>query len=412
MTRLKKRFAWGLPILVLAVVLAVVLLSGTVSGAPTTLSTTSVPGGGVTSAFDVKAADLGYFDAATPTISSPSAIVVNMSTGRVLFSKKADTHRPMASTTKIMTATIALQSVPLDQKVTISHDAAVAWDEKPFLKEGDVLTVEQLLSCMLVHSSNGSAIALAQAVAGSTDAFVVKMNAKAQELGMTNTHYMNPNGLDTAGHYSTAADISVLARYAMQNAEFRKLVSQKSYTLVIPGRSEPTVFDSTNKLMLRASWVNGIKTGLTPKADQCLVASGTKDGVTMVSVILGQPVTNVCWDESQSLLEYGLAQYKHVTFLKSGVTVAEAAIPYSSEKLHLITKSGLEMDLFKGDEVAASVRIDKQLTLPVRAGQKCGTIILSMRGQTVASVDLVSDKSVGKITLGTKISSLWHRLAD
>jgi D-alanyl-D-alanine carboxypeptidase len=305
---------------------------------------------------------------------------------------------------------ITLQSVPLDQKVTISHDAAVAWDETPFLKEGDVLTVEQLLSCMLVHSSNGSAVALAQGVAGSTDAFVVKMNAKAQELGMANTHYVNPNGLDTAGHYSTATDISVLARYAMQSAEFRKLVSQKSYTLVVPGRA-PVVFDSTNKLMLRAGWVNGIKTGLTPKANQCLVVSGTKDGVTMVSVVLGQPVTNVCWDESQSLLEYGLAQYKHVTFLKSGVTVAEAAIPYSNEKLDLVTRTSLEMDLFKEDEVAASVKIDKQLTLPVRAGQKCGTIVLSMRGQIVGSVDLVADTSVGKITLGTKISHLWHRLA-
>lgn len=412
MTRLKKRFAWGLPILVLAVVLAVVLLSGTVSGAPTTVSTTVVSSGGVTSAFSVKAADLGYFDTGTPTISSPSAIVVNMSTGRVLFSKKADKRRPMASTTKIMTATITLQSVPLDKKVTISHDAAVAWDEKPFLREGDVLTVEQLLSCMLVHSSNGSAIALAQAVAGSTEAFVAKMNAKAEELGMSDTHYMNPNGLDTDGHYSTAANISVLARYAMQNAEFRKLVSQKSYTLVIPGRTEPIVFDSTNKLMLRADWVNGIKTGLTPKADQCLVASGTKDGVTMVSVVLGQPSTDVCWDESQSLLEYGLSQYKHVTFLKSGVTVAEATVPYSSEKLHLVTKGSLEMDLFKEDEVAASVRIDKQLTLPVRAGQKFGTIVLSMRGQTVGSVDLIADKSVGEITLRTKISNLWHRLAD
>jgi D-alanyl-D-alanine carboxypeptidase len=240
MMRLRMRPGWVSPILVfVAAVVVLLVLGGTARSATTTLSTESstlpadsVPGGTATASpaspndemggqllegqsrevFAVKASTLGDFSSAVPSISSPEAIVVSMSTGRVLYSKKADTRRPMASTTKIMTAILSLESLPLDQQVTISQTAAQTPEVKAFLRTGDVLTVEQLLYCLLVHSSNAAAVALAETVDGSVAAFAERMNAKAAELGMDNTHFVNPNGLDAAGHYSTASDMAKVGR--------------------------------------------------------------------------------------------------------------------------------------------------------------------------------------------------------
>ncbi len=429
MKRVRTRLGWAVPILVLvAVVVMLSALVGTAGGATTTLSTTSATlpagslpegsatpaagtsSGGSTEVFNVKASDLGDFTGKAPSLTSPAAIVLNMSTGRVLYSKKADVRRPMASTTKIMTAVLTLETVPLDQQVTISQTAAQTPEVKSFLKKGDVLTVEQLLYSMLVHSSNASAVALAEAVAGSSDAFAERMNAKAAELGMEDTHFINPNGLDATGHYSTPSDMAKLGLYAMKIAEFRKIVSTKNYTLDIPGHSQSLTFENTNKLMVRSNWVVGVKTGLTPKADQCLVAAGTKNGVSILSVVLGQPSTSVCWDESEALLEYGLSQYKHVQLLPAGVAVAEAGVPYQLDgKIRLVTQRKLEMDLYKDDDVTASVHLDKQLTLPVQAGETYGRVVLTIGDKTVGSVDLVADKSYPQITLGTKMAYAWHR---
>lgn len=422
MTRKMMRPGWALPILVLMVVCIVVAFSSTASGTTTTLSNTTISlatqsgasgssTGSTTSVFTVKAADLGYFETQAPAITSPSAIVENLSTGRVLYSKNANKRRPMASTTKIMTAILSLESLPLDQKVTISDEVARTTEEKVFLKSGDVLTVRQLLFTMMIHSSNSCAVALAETVGGGdVGAFVEKMNAKAKLLGMNDTNYVNPNGLDTTGHYSTASDMAILARYAMKNATFRQIVNTRSYTLEIPGHDEPLVFENTNKLLMRADWVNGVKTGLTPRANQCLVATGTKNGVTILSVILGQPATKVCWDESESLLTYGLAQYRHATLLNADTPVAEATLSAGGQKVRLVTSQKLDMDLFKEDIVAVSVKIDRQLVIPVSAGDKFGTVVLSVNGQQVGSVSLVADKSVGKQTLGTKLANFWRRI--
>jgi D-alanyl-D-alanine carboxypeptidase (penicillin-binding protein 5/6) len=170
------------------------------------------------------------------------------------------------------------------------------------------------------------------------------------------------------------------------------------------------VFESTNKLMLRTSWVTGVKTGLTPRADQCLVASGTKDGVSILAVVLGQPSTSVCWDESEALLNYGFSQYRHVTLLDAGTAVAQAEVPYQVDgKIQLVTEQKLEMDLYKEDDVTASVRLDRELTLPVQAGDEFGQVVLTMGNATVGSVTLVADKSYGETKLGTKIAYAWDR---
>ncbi|NLO28369.1 MAG: D-alanyl-D-alanine carboxypeptidase [Actinobacteria bacterium] len=404
---------WGrlYPFVAFLALLAVMasVLAGAAQGSTTT--TALEPVEREATSLTVHARDLGDFPGAAPSIQSPSAIVVNTSSGRVLYEKNAAERRPMASTTKIMTAVLVLERMDMAGSVSISEKAAATIETKPWLKAGDELTVEELLYSLLVHSANSAAVALAEACSGDVETFVAEMNVKAAELGMQDTSFMNPNGLDKQGHYSTVADLAVLACYAMQNRVFRTMVATKEYTLSLPGRDAPMIFENTNKLLGKSDWVDGIKTGLTPKAKQCLVASGMKDGVSAISVILGQPSSNVCWEESQALLEYGLSQYRHVTLIGKGVPVAEATIPYRvDERLRLITANAVELELYKDDSVTASVTLDEALALPVTAGEPFGVITLSVEGEEVGSVDLVADRSFSRATLGAKIVYYFQRL--
>ena len=423
----RARPRWLSPLLVLVVVAVVVLsvTAGVARGDTTTTLTASPSGlatgdaGGLSPAGDVttltdfalKATDLGVFSSEAPAIKSPAAIVINAATGRVLYEWDANERRPMASTTKIMTAILILENLPLDQEVTVSAKAGQTPEPKALLREGDVVTVEQLMYALLIRSSNGAAVALAEALDGDVETFAERMNARAEQLGMADTHFVNPNGLDADGHYSTAADMAKVAQYAMKNEKFREFVSTPAYSLELPGRSEPVELKNTNKLLGRVDWVTGIKTGLTPRADQCLVASATRDGVSVISVVLGQPSSEVCWDESQTLLDYGLGQFRHVTFMEEGTVVAESQVPYQTEgALHLVTDGTLETDLYKDDEVTTSVKLDRALVLPVEAGEEFGEVVLSVDGETVGTVALVADRSLDKITLGAKVAYFWERV--
>ncbi len=398
------------PLLIFAVVLAVAVVALSTVALGETAETTALSPT-QTTVFTVSATDLGEYADDPPSIKSPAAILVHVDSGKVLYERHADKQLRMASTTKIMTAILILENMDLSTPVTVSAKAAQTVEPKTWLREGDVLTVEQLLYALTVRSANSAAVALAEACSGSVDRFADLMNQKAAELGMNDTHFVNPNGLDADGHYSTAADMALVARYAMKNEKFRELVSTETYSVELPGRSEPIVFKNTNKLLGEVSWVTGIKTGLTPKAEQCFVGSASKNGISVISVILGQPASSVCWDESEALLRYGLGQYKHVTLMEQGVTVAETTIPYQLDgTLKLVTAGALEMDVYKDDEVTASVSVDKPVVLPVQAGDVYGSVDLTVDGKTVESVELVADRSMEKTTLGSKLGYYWGRL--
>ncbi|MBN1629130.1 MAG: D-alanyl-D-alanine carboxypeptidase [Thermoleophilia bacterium] len=404
---------WGRlhSLLILTFILVVMVCWAAVGPAEGASPTTTLPAAASQeSSFTVKASDLGDFGAAPPKIESASAIVINQTTGKVLYERNADVQRPMASTTKIMTGILVLEQMDLGEGVVVSLDAAMTSDEHPWLREGDVLTVEEMLYALMVRSSNPAAVALAEACSGSLEAFVEEMNDKAAELGMDDTHFIHPSGLDRNGHYSTAADMAVLGRYAMQNEKFRELVSTEEHTIELPGR-DPVVCETTNKLLKEVEWVTGVKTGLTPKAKQCLVGAGSKDGVNVISVVLGQPSSKVCWAESEALMEYGFSQYRYVDLIKEGATVAVATVPYELDgRLELVTASGVGMELFRDESVTASVELDKPLTLPVSEGEVFGQIRLTVDGKAVGEVDLVATESYGETTLGSKVAYFWRRL--
>jgi len=213
----------------------------------------------------------------------------------------------MGSIAKIMTAMLVLDTLPLGKVVTVSARAAAVGEQSCGLRAGDRLTVEQLLFGALVHSGNDAAFALAEAAGGSMEHFVGMMNQKAWELGLSNTHYVNPDGLDAKGEYSSAADLAVLARVAMQRPEFSRIVGTVSYSLAVPSAAKPLIFRNVNRLLGKVDWVTGVKTGSTSDAGFCLVASGSREGTSVISVVLGEPNWTATWADSQALLEYGFA---------------------------------------------------------------------------------------------------------
>jgi serine-type D-Ala-D-Ala carboxypeptidase (penicillin-binding protein 5/6) len=397
-------------VLVFLAVLGVTIstMVGVAWGTATTTSRSSAVS--QSNSFTIRAADLGDFSGKPPSIKSASAIVINMTTGKVLYEHNAHTVMPMASTTKIMTATLVLENMDLSKRVTISANAVNTIEPVPIFKEGDVFTVEQLLYAMMLRSVNSAAVALAEGCSGTVQDFVALMNKKAAELGMSNTNFVNPNGIDKKGHDSTAADMAVLARYAMRNDTFRKIVSTKTYSLVLPGRGTITC-KNTNELLHKYSWITGVKTGLTPQADKCFVGAGTKDGVNVISVILGQPVPAVCFAESKALLLYGFTQYRYLDLMQKGAVVAAAEVPYQLDgRLQLVTADAVHMELFKDQSVTTSVVIDKPLKLPVQAGDVYGKVTLTVDGKVVGKVDLVAAQSYGKVSLGGKVAYYWRRL--
>ncbi len=410
------RRGWPLPVLLLVLVLAVVgavAAAGAAGFSKTTLSPRITPVAATTlsASYELTAADLGGFGSETPKLVSPSAIVETMDTGKVLYERKAYTQRAMASTTKIMTAILVIESgVDLDSTVKVSSKAATTWEVSKWVSAGDKVTVRQLLYALLLRSANGAAVALAENDAGSVSAFIDKMNAKAEELGMEDTHFVTPNGLDAKDHYSTAADMALVARYAMKNDTFRAFVDTKQYTLEIAGHSALTL-KNTNKLLQDYSWVNGVKTGSTPNADHCLVSSGTKDGREVVVVVLGSPESSDCFDDSAALLRFGLDQYRPVKLVDQGDALAEAIVPLHEDgRLQLVTDGAFETELAADEVITTEVSIDKTVELPVKAGDVYGHVVFKADGTQVGRVNLVADKSFSRPTLGSKLAYFWHKL--
>jgi D-alanyl-D-alanine carboxypeptidase (penicillin-binding protein 5/6) len=405
-----------LPLLLFVVVLAVVgcVLAGVAFGTTTTtLSpvTTLVPSGTQSASYKLTAADLGGFGGQAPEITAPAAVVETMDTGKVLFERKAHTRRAMASTTKIMTAVLVLESgVDLSTEVKVSAKAAGTWEPSVWVMTGDVLTVGQLLYALLLRSANGAAVALAEDNAGTVSAFIEKMNQKAQELGMKDTHFVTPNGLDAEGHYSTAADMATIGRYAMKNEQFRKFVRTQQYTLEIDGR-QPLVINNTNKLLGQYSWVIGVKTGSTPNADHCLVSAGVKDGREVIAVVLGSADSATSFSESASLLQYGMDQFRPVHLIDKGVALAEANVPYRADgKVELVTDGALATEMSADEVVTTLVSLDRPLELPIKAGDTYGHVVVKVGNREVDKVNLVATKSFPALTLGSKLAYYWHRL--
>lgn len=240
----------------------------------------------------------------TLKLTCKSAIIMEKDSGQIFYGKSMDTKRAHASTTKIMTAILALEKKKWDSKAKISKKAVKTPYTSLRYKTNDRVRMGSLLHAALILSDNGSATALAEHVSGSTKAFAAEMNAKAKALGCQNTHFVNPHGLDSKGHYSTARDIAVMSQHALKKKKFRNIVKKKKYTFKTLKKHKTYTVKTTNKLLGKVEDLSGIKTGTTGNAGCCFVGAYNYDGETYITVVLGSKNDKSRWSDTKTLIRY------------------------------------------------------------------------------------------------------------
>ena len=337
-----------------------------------------------------------------PTINAKYGILCDEE-GNVLWSRGEDTQSAMASITKIMTAVVVLENANLDDVYTVSPNAASVGESSIGVQAGDQVTVENLLYGLLIHSGNDAGVVLAEGLAGSIPAFVDMMNAKAQELGLKNTHYDNPHGLDSSKHYSSASDICVLSRYAMQNKTFAKIVGKKKATVDYGNRK--ATFRSTNSLLNVWDPCIGIKTGYTGNAGYCLSSCAEQDGVRLYAVVLGCADMTQRFTDSLRLFNWGFKHYRTTRFATADEVLAD--VPVSAYTNRTVA-AGVAEDVSRQVlDYDGDISVDIALVdLPdgVSAGDRVGTITWRQGEIALASAPLIAKESCGK---PLAIVSVW-----
>lgn len=318
--------------------------------------------------------------------SATSAILVDVDSGRVLYEHNADAKMLIASTTKILTALVAIEEGDLAQTVTVSREAAYTEGSSMYLKVGEKLTLETLLYGLMLCSGNDAAVAIAQAVSGSVETFAKRMNAMAEELGMTGSSFANPNGLDHEEHYSTARDMARLACAAVNNETLVRIASTKSIT--IGGRT----MTNHNKLLSRVEGCIGLKTGYTQAAGRTLVSCAERNGQRLVAVTLQDGND---WADHQALYDYGFSAYPAQQGAVLGQTVGSAQIEGGeSSQVSLVAAESFSWPLAQGETLETRLQVDEPLTAPVTAGTAVGEAVFTVNGEEVGRVTLLCGKDV------------------
>jgi len=333
---------------------------------------------------------------AVPQIVGEAAVLIDGRNGQFLYEKNSSQRVYPASTTKILTAVIALEKCKLDDKVTIPAAACNVEGSAIGLLEGEKISLQDLLYALLLNSGNDTAVAIAMHVAGSVEGFTDLMNKKAVELGAVNSHFNNPNGLPDPNHYSTAYDMALISYYTMQNPEFRKIVATKIRTIE---RDDPTAqiyLENHNRLLWNYEGAIGLKTGYTEEARQCLVSAANRGGRELVAVVMKTEGSNI-WTDSTALLDYGFNAYNNVSLTEAGKFVGEVPVRYGVDgSVPVQTGYSLTYNFMK-DKAAdfrSEVKLAANVTAPVNAGTKLGELVFFAGERELGRVDLITQKQV------------------
>jgi serine-type D-Ala-D-Ala carboxypeptidase (penicillin-binding protein 5/6) len=346
--------------------------------------------------------------AAPPAIGAPEAILVEPQTQDVVYARHANMRRPMASTTKLMTALLTLEHAHLNQVFTAAPYAPAAAESLMGLRAGERLTVADLLRGLLIVSANDAAHTLAVDVAGSQKRFVAMMNRRARQLGLRDTHYANPVGLDAPGNYSSAADLVKLALVLRQNAFFRATTDMPTATLHSGSRVRHLV--NRNTLVRTVPYVNGVKTGHTNTAGYVLVGSATRGGVTLLSAVLGDGSEGARDSDSLRLLRYGLDRYRRVEPVRRGATFGSAALKFRDQHVDLIAARSVMRVARRNERVTTRVTgAPTEIEGPTAKGTRVGTILVRQRGRVVDRVPLITASAVAAPTLGQRLGDYLGR---
>jgi D-alanyl-D-alanine carboxypeptidase (penicillin-binding protein 5/6) len=338
-----------------------------------------------------------------PQIEARSWALIDANSGDVLVSHAARRHLSIASTTKLMTAYVVLHELPLDRMVRAAPYDAEYGESLLGLRAGQRISVRDLLYGLILRSGNDAAYDLALAAAGSEQRFVAEMNRYAAALGLADTHYANPIGLDQRGNYSSAADLATLTRHLLAIPAFAKIADARSAVLrsVRPRRRITTI----NELLRMAPWVTGVKTGHTFGALYVLVGSGQRKGVDLVSVAIGAPTDEDRFSDNIDLLDYGFSLYKRRVPIETGATLAEPKIRYSGGELPLRAARTIAVGLRRGQRMSVVVRAPDEVEGPIDRGAALGRASVYVDGHRAASVPLRAGDAVAKATLRERAGS-------
>ena len=344
-------------------------------------------------------------------VTAPSAVLMEASTGQVLFEKDPHALRSCASITKVMTLCLVFQAIDsgqlsLDQTLTASAHAASMGGSDIWLEEGESMTVDDLIKATVIMSANDAAVVLAEAVSGSEEAFVAQMNEKAQQLGMNDTVFKNCNGLDEEGHVTSAYDVALMSRELIRHEK----VFDYALTWMDSVRGGETQLVNTNKLIRSYPGITGLKTGTTGQAGSCITATAEREGLSLIAVVLGADSTDHRFQDAAALLDYGFAGWK--------ATVPEAPVlepvpvargmepqvePVLGEMPTLLLKAG------EAGEVETAVTYE-ELTAPVTRGDVIGQVTCTVDGSVMAQVDITAGEDVAQVTFFGVLSHLVQAL--
>ena len=352
--------------------------------------------------------------------------------GEVIYEKDMHAPLPMASITKIMTLVLALEAIEagkasLDDLITTSEHAADMGGSQIWLEVGEQMTMKDMLYAIAVGSANDAAVAVAEYLSGSEASFVAEMNRRAQELGMTNTVFSNASGLPPrtlgmdAEHHSSAYDLALLSRHAVRLPHLIEMVSTHEYTMRPDTTGKPHLY-TLNELLDRVlgsgrrygyPGLDGIKTGMTSEAGYCLAATAQRDGMRLISVVLGAPTKDARSKDTTTLMDYGFRTYEPVTIARPGQSLGEAVVSWcKDEKVSVSTIEELTIGVPRGSQVELTREIDwkKDLTAPLHKGEVLGELVIKRGGIEIARVDIAADYDVERANILQMLVRMSKRL--
>jgi D-alanyl-D-alanine carboxypeptidase len=313
-------------------------------------------------------------------------------TDTFLCSKNKNVRLPMASTTKIMTALVAIENYPLDAEVKIADEACGIEGSSLYLRAGERLTMRELLYGLMLRSANDAAAAIAYEVAGGVSGFADMMNEKAQKLGLTDTHFTNPHGLDDDEHYTTAGELAIIASEALKNPTFKEIVSTYKKTISGPDGTKRLVVNH-NKLLNMYDGAIGVKTGFTKKSGRCLVGATERGGLTLISVTIDAPDD---WNDHIRMFDYGYSLMEMRSIAKAGEFSYDIPVVNGKEAvLKVSNKDGLQAVMMKSDtQIKAYVSLPKYIVSDVNAGDEIGKVVFKKDGEYFGEISLIAENSI------------------
>ena len=344
-------------------------------------------------------------------VTAPSAVLMEASTGQVLFEKDPHAVRSCASITKVMTLCLVFEAIDsgrlsLDQTLTTSAHAASMGGSDIWLEEGEAMSVDDLMKATVIMSANDAAVVLAEAVSGSEDAFVERMNQKAQELGMNDTVFKNCNGLDEEGHVTSAYDVALMSRELIRHEK----IFDYTLTWMDSVRGGETQLVNTNKLIRSYQGITGLKTGTTGQAGSCITATAEREGLSLIAVVLGADSTDHRFQDAAALLDYGFGGWRvtepEVPVLDP-VPVARGMAP--TVEVQAGESPSILLEAAETGQVETEIVL-QELTAPVQAGEVVGQIHYQVNGKTVAQVDITAVSGVEAVTFSGALGRLLQAL--